>query len=260
MVGIASGRVVAFLVFLIAVIGSYITIKMAQMGRLKVDIKRIAGLEAIDEAIGRAVEMGRPIHFTSGSQGLSRATGAQTIAGMSILSYMATKTAQLDTRLVATAGNSQTIPVLLDVIESAYVKEGKQELFDPNMVQFFADGIRPYIFATIGWLERNKVGANIMVGGFTSEALMFSEVSQTVGAIQIGGTARIVTIPYMVVACDYTLICDEIYAVSAYLTKDPLQLSSIYSADLLKVASLLLIILGVITNTLGIDFISILAT
>ena len=63
------------------------TVKMAQQGK-KFYIRRIPGLNAIDEAVGRATEMGRPILMVPGI-GL---IGVIVMQALSIFSYI-TKTA-----------------------------------------------------------------------------------------------------------------------------------------------------------------------
>ncbi|MBE3519897.1 MAG: hypothetical protein IMW97_06305 [Firmicutes bacterium] len=49
----------------------HVMIRRANAGLPIPRIRKIAGLEAIDEAIGRATEMGRPMHFTPGMSGFS---------------------------------------------------------------------------------------------------------------------------------------------------------------------------------------------
>ena len=52
----------------------------------KLNIRKIAGLEAVEEAVGRATEMGRPCLFVPGMQDMN---DIQTIAGLSMLSRVA---------------------------------------------------------------------------------------------------------------------------------------------------------------------------
>ena len=47
----------------------YYYLRRARAGLPIPEIRKIPGLEAVDEAIGRATEMGRPVHFTPGSVG-----------------------------------------------------------------------------------------------------------------------------------------------------------------------------------------------
>ena len=261
MIGIAEGRIVALIFLLVTTIAGYTAYWYANKGRLRPTIKRLEALEHIDEAIGRSLEMGRSVHFTGGSRPLGGTLSAQVLAGVSLLTYMTRKCAQLDTEIIATAGSPTAIPLFQDFIEDGYKSEGKLQMYNPDMVRFYGDGktsVRSYAFGVMGMLERERPGCNIMVGPFTSEALMFAEISTAINAIQIGGTARLVQMPFFVLSCDYCLICDEMFAISAYLTKDPAQLSSLYVADILKLAISLLIIVAVIITTMGFPFKSLL--
>jgi len=58
-------------------------------------VRPIAGIEEIDNAIGRATEMGRPILFVPGTSGI---TDVATLAGLSILGRVAKKAAEYDTK------------------------------------------------------------------------------------------------------------------------------------------------------------------
>ena len=59
-------------------------------GKKKLFIRRIAGLEALDEAVGRSTEMGKPVLYVTG---LADVDDIQTLAALSILSHVAKKTA-----------------------------------------------------------------------------------------------------------------------------------------------------------------------
>jgi hypothetical protein len=50
--------------FVMFIVG--LSIRLAKKGRLKITMRRLAALDAIDESIGRATEMGREVHFTPG--------------------------------------------------------------------------------------------------------------------------------------------------------------------------------------------------
>ena len=52
--------------------------------------------------------------------------------------------------------------------------------------------------------------------------------------------------PFFVVACDYTLIGEELYAASAYLTREPVLLGSIRGQDIAKGILILIAIIGVV--------------
>ena len=58
-------------------------------------------------------------------------------------------------------------------------------------------------------------------------------------------------LPLVVAACDYTLIGEELFAASAYLSKDPKLLGSLKGQDVGKFIFLLVILVGVVFLTLN---------
>ena len=63
-------------------------IRRAQKGE-EIFIRRIPGIDAIDDTIGRAVELGRPISFTTGLAGISPVL----YSSLGVLRHVAKKTA-----------------------------------------------------------------------------------------------------------------------------------------------------------------------
>jgi len=60
-------------------------------------------------------------------------------------------------------------------------------------------------------------------------------------------------LPFFIVACDYTLIGEELYAASAYLGKEPVLLGSLKAQDYAKAAILVLACLGLLATNFGFD-------
>ena len=59
-------------------------------------------------------------------------------------------------------------------------------------------------------------------------------------------------LPFFVAACDYTLIGEEMFAASAYLSREPKLLGSLKGQDLGKAIFLLALLLGVILESIGV--------
>ena len=59
-------------------------------------IRTIAGLAAVDEAVGRATEMGRPMLYINGIQDMD---DLQTVAGVTVLGRVAKTAAEYDARI-----------------------------------------------------------------------------------------------------------------------------------------------------------------
>ena len=96
---IVKGYVFAFWVEMIYLAALIAMIMRARQGVKIPAIYKVAGLDAMDEAIGRCTEMGRPVHF---SPGIGNVQNAQTLAAMSILGYVAKQCARYDTDIIAT--------------------------------------------------------------------------------------------------------------------------------------------------------------
>lgn len=211
-------------------------------GGMKVPtIRKINGLEAIDESIGRATEMGRPVHVTAG---LSSITDPEAFAFMATLGHVAKQCAKYDTRLIQTNCDYALYAVNEEIVRQAYLEAGRPDSFNRDDVRFIADWQFAYAAGVLGIFQREKVAANIMMGVFYAEALIFAEAGYQAGAIQIAGTTSTAQIPFFVAACDYCLIGEEIYAASAYLSKDPILVGSVIGQDWTRITIWCLIVVG----------------
>ena len=110
-----------------------------------------------------------------------------------------------------------------------------------------------YAAAVEGIMVRDKPAAHIMMGYFYAESLLLAETGSQTGAIQIAGTDAYTQLPFFVTTCDYTLMGEELYAASAYLSKEPRLLGSLKGQDLGKAALILLLVVGTVLASAGID-------
>jgi len=243
---LVSGRVAQFVMLLVLCAAVVLFIERARRGKLPW-IRKVTGLDAIGEAVGRATEMGRPVICSHGIATMRESTyGPQTIAGMAVLSYVARLCAKYGTRLIVPVRQVEVHPIACELVRTAYVAEGKPELYKEEDIRYLSPFQFGYSAGYIGIMEREKVAANIMVGAYWAEALQLCEAGFRVGAIQVGGTAMTAQLPFFITAADYCLIGEEIYAAGAYLSKDPLQLGTVAGQDIGKFVCTALIIIGVI--------------
>ena len=78
--------------------------------------------------------------------------------------------------------------------------------------------------------------------------MILAEAGNSIGAIQIAGTGSYTQIPFFVTACDYTLIGEEFFVASAYLSKKPELVGSIKGQDIIKLLVMIGIALTVVLN------------
>ncbi len=209
-------------------------------------IRRIAGLEAIDDAVGRATEMGRPVLFIPGINDMD---DVQTLAALTILGRVSRTIADYDTRIFMPVARSLVMTAARETIKSSYLAAGRPDAYTDDMVSYVTDEQFGYVAAVDGVMVRERPATVFLLGAFFAESLILAETGNSVGAIQIAGTARPAQLPFFIAACDFTLIGEELFAASAYLSGEPKQLGSLKGQDVGKAMAMILLLLGVIAAT-----------
>jgi hypothetical protein len=233
--------------FFLCFVGAFIFYYQRAKQGARVHLRRVAGLDAIDEAIGRCTEMGRPVHYTFGIGELDSAI----LASFDVLSHVARQCALMGTDMIVTNARPEVHPMTEEIVRAAYMQEGKVDAYKPDNVRYLSSEQTAYAAAIYGIFMREKPAANMMIGQFFGESLMIAEVGNQAGAIQIGGTGRSSQIAFFVATCDYTLIGDELFAAGAYISRKPFQMGSIFAQDFGKWAAIILILLGTVAGSFG---------
>lgn len=223
----------------------------ARLGR-ELFIRRIAGLDALDEAVGRATEMGKPLLYLPGLYGMA---DVATIASINILSQVAKKTAEYNTPIIVPNYHPIVMTVAQEVVKEAYIAKGRPEGYNPDNVFFLTDSQFAYAAGVCGIMMRDKPATNLFIGVFFAESLLLAETGNMTGAVQIAGTDAVLQLPFFITTCDYTIMGEELYAASAYLSGEPILTGSIKGQDYNKFVLLIFIVLGTIFGILGKDFI-----
>ncbi|MEM0196262.1 MAG: DUF6754 domain-containing protein [Sulfolobales archaeon] len=236
----------AFVILLVLLIAGYVFMTEAKSGK-EFPVRKIPAFDAIEEAVARSVEMGRPVHMTFGYGTISSAMAPQFIAGLGVLSHVARLCGKYGAKLIATLGVPEAIATTEEIVREGYYSSGRPELYDPTYnVRYLTDQQFAYASAVQATLIRENVGANIVVGPFYAESLIFMEAGNMVNAFQIAGTARETQIPFFVLVADYSFIGEEIFAAGALASGDRETLASIRGQDIGKLLSIILIVLGIL--------------
>ena len=209
-------------------------------------IRRIAGLEALDEALGRATEMGKPVLF---AHGLASMGSVSTIAAINVLSRVANRTAEFNTELRVANNDPVVLAVSREVVKESYLNAGRPDAYSEDMVFMVATEQFSYAAALDGMMVRDRPATNILMGYFFAESLLLAETGASIGAIQIAGTDSYTQLPFFITTCDYTLMGEELYAASAYLSREPKLLGSLKGQDIGKAVLLIAMILGTLLAT-----------
>ena len=207
-----------------------ISILWARSGR-PIRIRKIAGLDAVDEAVGRATEMGRPVLFIPGIQDVDN---IQTVAGITILGKVAKTAAEYDAEIEVPTTRSLVMTTAREAVHASYLSAGRTDSYNPDRIYYLSDEQFAFVAYTGGLMQRKRPAACFYFGCFFAESLILAENGNSIGAIQVAGTAETTQLPFFVASCDYTLIGEEFFAASAYLSGEPDQLGTLLGQDLVK--------------------------
>ncbi len=211
-------------------------------------LRRIGGLDAVEEAIGRATEMGRPILYLTGSGSMDNPS---TIAATVVLSEVAKKVSTYETGLIVPHRDPIVLAICQEITKEAYTQMGHPDAYSPEMNFFITDDQFSYTAAVQGIMLRERPAAIFLLGYYYAESLLLAETGHEAGAIQIAGTDADHQLPFFVIACDYTLMGEELYAASAYLSREPVLVGTLRAQDIGKAVLLGALVFGVALLTVG---------
>ena len=243
-----SGNESTFFLIVIACLTIEFFIRKAKSGE-EIYMRPIAAMKAMEEAVGRATEMGSSVLYVPGISGLDE---IDTISGVIVLGHIAGMTAEYEANLHVPC----CVPIVMEAAKEsckeAYLKKGRPDLYNENMVHYVTDDQFAYAAGVNGIMLREKPAAVFYQGKFYAESLLLAETGSSIGAIQIAGTGSSSQIPFFVTACDYVLIGEEFYAASAYLSGSPEMIGSIKGQDYVKL--LCMIFIGIVVALSIIDY------
>jgi len=234
--------------FLALLFGAIVFYAISVAKKRDIFLRRIPGLDAVDEAIGRSTELGKPILYLTGAHDMS---DPSTIAAAVILGRVAKRAAGYETDLLVPHRDPITMAVCQEITKQAYLEAGKPDLFKDDANFFITTDQFSYTAAVDGIMLRKKPAANFFMGAYFAESLLLTETGASTGAIQIAGTDSDHQLPFFVTTCDYTLIGEELYAASAYLSREPIQVGTLRGQDIGKALILGVLAVGTVLATAG---------
>ncbi len=224
-----------------------VSIAGARSGRLP-RLRRIAGVAAMEEAIGRATEMGRPVVYVAGTQDLDE---VQTVASLGILGAVGRMAARHGCTLVMPTDRSLVLAAARETLRESYTAAARPDAYNPEMVSYISDDQFGFAARVDGLIARERPAACFLQGAFFAESLLIAESGAQAGAVQVAGTAIPHQLPFLVAACDHVLIGEEFFAAEAYMSGEPEKIGSLRGQDLVKFVVMAVIVVGSVTVTLA---------
>jgi hypothetical protein len=202
-----------------------------------VQLRPLAGYQSLKKQIGLAVETGRHFHITPGRASLAGQGNPTSLAGLSILEYLADQACKNEVPPVITTGDGSLTVGAQDTLRGAYSGADRIDTYDSTLVRFQAADSSPLAFAA-GVTEEirdQNISSNIMVGRFGSEAAIITEAADRMSFQQILGSDDPLALGVMAPVTENILIGEELFAAPAYLHRKPEHLASLQLQDTLRI-------------------------
>jgi len=223
----------------------YYFMKKAEGGKLPT-IRQIPFIEELDSIVGRAAEMGRPIHYSTGYGGLHDEWAVMCVAGLALLSKVAELCGKYRVWLQFTCFRGYLVPIGQDLLKKGYEKGGNPDMYTPDMVSYVGEDQPAYIAFMMDYFMTERPAVAMMFGAIQAEMNHHLMMSARVGAICCAGTPRLYYQGKMALMADFALLGEELYVAGASITKDPVHLGSVEAEDYSKIIVILLMIFAAI--------------
>jgi hypothetical protein len=239
--------------FFLAVTGLCLFFQVASSMGFRLPVRRAPILDRIDDAVGRATEMGGEVVGCTGTRQLHSARGLHAVLAFDVCRYMAERCMKLDTPMTVYCGSGDHVPVAEDLMRTTAIAVGKPEAYaGPGTMVEYAEGFYASDEFLRSMLWSGQYKAMVDMGGSGAWASPATGMeARAADCTSIGGTSDIHSSGLYVACFDYAAIGDECWALSAYLTRDPRQLGTLMGLDFAKLIIVAVIVWGVASISLG---------
>jgi hypothetical protein len=166
------------------------------------------------------------------------------MASMVILSEVAQRTAEYNCRLLFPSHDPLVVSVAQETVSNAASVAGRPDWYKPDDLAFVSQSQLGYAAAVDGIMARERPGAVFLLGTFEGESLILAETAYQTGAVTIAGTDSTIQLSFLLVACDFTLIGEELFAASGMIAGDEAITAAVLGQDWLKYVIIAMLIVG----------------
>jgi hypothetical protein len=227
----------------------YLSGRRVQTGNLP-DLRSILAFDELQDVTARAIETGQAVHVSLGLGGITSDTSADSLAGLSVLEYLADQAAASAVPPIVTMSNPTLLPLAEDVIRRPYGADREEASVAARHVRWVAAEPAAYAAGVMGILGGEGVAANVMVGAFGDEYLLMGEAASRRKMTHVGGASDPNVLPFVFATADHVLMGEDLYAAGAYLSGKPWHIGSLLAQDLFRWVVVVIIVALVIVNTL----------
>lgn len=214
--------------------------------------RELPGLDALGNAIERAVEAGQRVHLSLGTGSVPGSDSAPALAGLALLKRIAAITSMSDKPVVATSGDGAMALLAQDSLRTAYEDVGAKDRFEPISGRMLGPTPYSYVATLPTMLDTEDVAVHLMVGSFGAEAGLAADFGSRKQALVLAGTDDTQSQALLYATAEYPLVGEEVFAAGAYLDVGPLHKASLRTQDVIRYVIVGAILVGALLHTLGI--------
>jgi len=242
-----------FVFFIIICAGILYYYQRGKTGK-KINVRTIPALEALDELVGRAAEMGGSIvTSTGGGTGINTPRGPAHLAGLAIIGYVAQLAGKMGIKVLCASQFPEQVPIAQETIRQGYFLAGREDLYYDELVRYYPFGSAFDLGVQTMVVEENAKSC-FWVGWWWQESIYPAIAGRKAGCMQMGGNPSNDGSSMLMATCDYMLLSEELYVAGAYLSKDEPMLGMIVGEDVGKFAAIISIVLFIILTAIGINW------
>ena len=240
---------------LILIIVAILAISLFRIGLKKPSFLKFRPIQSINQlkrSIGLSVEQGSRAHISLGNSDPTSPTFAAGIAALSTLEQIARASSLSDRPPMATSGNGTLAILSQDTIHSIHQSNNSLELYDFHRGLLTGPTPMSYIAGTLPIIKENKFSTNVFVGNFGSEAALMVDTTENQAGFTIAGSDSLTGQAAFFATSQHPLIGEELFALPAYLSANPVDKASLPAQDLLRWIVIIAILVGSILKFIGI--------
>jgi hypothetical protein len=240
------------LAFVLIAFGLIVIFAAASRRRPGIYLREIPAFSHLARAIGLAVEAGKRLHISLGRGGLNGLQTGSALIGLSVLERIALSASISDHPPLATSGDGSVAILSQETLGSSYRAIHAYSQYDPTLGQ--VAGLTPFSYAAgaIPVIFDEQVSASILMGNYGTEVALITDASERKDSLTLAGSDNLTAQAILYAAGRDTLIGEDLYAASAYLSSGPIHYACLRSQDILRWILIVVIILGAGLNFLGI--------
>jgi len=250
---VRTGREFEVLILLLMIVYYVYWVMRSSSGKSIPQLRNFPAINAIEEGVGRSVEINKPVHYGLGDAsrlGGDRAAG--TISSLNFLSHTAALCARMGAKLIVRISPNPHLYTQAEaIVTDAYMSEGKIEYLDKIYTLRYYGGSRGYMTGGIRDMTTLGVALNVTMGALSVETVWAYAICRSQGGMGVGGGSRWGMIFGLAMLADYALLGDEMYAASAKISGDRDMASSFIGGDWMKFSLVVLTILTSLAYLVG---------